>query len=94
MPKNKRALYLDSKFKIKKRKFLVDAALTVGQLMHVVRRHMDVNQHEAVFMFHKNRLMRMGETFDDFSSDGIVTLRLEKENTFGHARKKGATHLG
>ena len=89
VPANKRALYLDSEFKLKKRKFLVDAELTVGQLMQVVRKHMDILPHEAIFWFYKNRLMRMCETFRDFTSEGIVTLRLEKENTFGHPEKRG-----
>ena len=82
VPLNKRALYLDSSFHLKKRRFLVDAGLTVGQLMHVVRKYMEVSPTEAIFMFYKSRLMRMNVTFEDFRSDGIVTLRLEKENTF------------
>ena len=75
---------------LRKRKYLIEAQMTLGQLMYIVRKNMiNVNENEALFLFTKNnKLLRMSCMFcmislDEYNDDGFLVFTLTKENTFG-----------
>ncbi len=75
---------------LSKFKFLTPEDLTVGQLMHVVRKHIEgLSASAALFFFTKhNSIPPMGMTMGNLhkcfaDSDGNVYLDLRTENTFG-----------
>ena len=77
---------------IKKRKFIVDENLTLGQLLFVIRKRCDLNQSEALFIFiiyPENTYTlpilgkTIGEVYGTSSIDGFLRIIISKEETFG-----------
>jgi GABA(A) receptor-associated protein len=77
----------------KKRKFLVPIEFTFGQFVHVVRKHVEVEPHVALFLFTKKRgqistlptiSLTIGEIDEKFrEDDGFLYISYSTENTFG-----------
>lgn len=78
---------------IDRTKFLVPRALTVAQLMYVIRRRIRLGSEKALFLYARcNVMLRatacMSEVYEEFkSADGFLRLTFAGENVFGSARR-------
>ena len=81
-PDGKRPVKIHTRLPLKKRKFLVDSDITVADLLMAIRKFAQIRPEESIFLFHKNRLLRLNELFSDFKP-GVLDLWMEKENVFG-----------
>ncbi|KAI3419250.1 uncharacterized protein J3R85_013240 [Psidium guajava] len=73
---------------IDKRKFLVPADITAGQLVYVVRKRIKLSPEKALFIFVKNTLpptaSLMAAIYEEFKDeDGFLYLTYSGENSFG-----------
>jgi len=73
---------------IDKKKYLVPGDLTVAQFVYVIRKRINVNPEQAIFMFIKNVLppsaALMSEVYDDHKDkDGFLYITYSGEHTFG-----------
>ena len=71
-----------------KHKFLVPSDVTVGQFVYIIRKRINVESNEAIFLFINNILpptaslmSHMYETHKD--EDGFLYVTYNSENTFG-----------
>ena len=81
-------VYVEADTILNKNKFLVPRTMTVGQFTYVVRKRMDLQAHEALFMFVNNVLPPVSADFDTLhrehaNEDGLLYVKYGKENTFG-----------
>lgn len=73
---------------IDKKKYLVPDDLTVGQFSYVIRKRIQVNPEQALFIFVKNVLPAnaalMSDVYSDHKDDdGFLYMTYSGENTFG-----------
>ncbi|XP_030511409.2 autophagy-related protein 8C-like isoform X2 [Rhodamnia argentea] len=73
---------------IDKRKYLVPADITAGQLVYVVRKRIKLSPEKALFIFVKNTLpptaSLMSAIYEEFKDeDGFLYLTYSGENSFG-----------
>jgi hypothetical protein len=75
---------------LKKRKFLVPAAMTVGALSSVIRRYIDVGDYSMMsfHLFAQGRnlptFQNMGEIYRNYQQpDGFLHVGFRMESTFG-----------
>ena len=77
---------------LQKMKYLVPESITVGQLMMVIRKRMELSQEKAIFLFVNgtvlDSLKTIGERYDEYMSthnqqDKYFYIDLYFENTFG-----------
>ncbi|EYU24740.1 hypothetical protein MIMGU_mgv1a018425mg [Erythranthe guttata] len=74
---------------IDKKKYLVPADLTVGQLVYVIRKRIKLSAEKAIFIFVDNVLPPTGaimsSIYDDKKDeDGFLYVTYSGENTFGY----------
>ena len=84
--KNSKDLVLD------KNKYLVPCDLTMSQLMHVIRKRIEFDSEEALFIFvikdDQNHIVSPNQTLDIIQTeyvdeDGFLYFKVSKESTFG-----------
>ncbi|XP_031501945.1 autophagy-related protein 8C-like [Nymphaea colorata] len=73
---------------IDKKKYLVPADLTVGQLVYVIRKRIKLSAEKAIFIFVKNVLPPTGAMMSTIyeehkDEDGFLYMTYSGENTFG-----------
>ena len=73
---------------IKKQKYLVPFDITAGQFMFIIRKRIQLEATEAIFMFIGNKLAQSSELFgtlyeNNKDDDGFLYLTYSGENTFG-----------
>jgi len=53
--------------------------------MYLVRKFIDINSYEALFIFHNGISLQMNKSFHEYetNSDGFIYLFYSIENTFG-----------
>ncbi|CAN6460563.1 unnamed protein product [Victoria cruziana] len=73
---------------IDKKKYLVPADLTVGQLVYVIRKRIKLSPEKAIFIFVKNVLPPTGAVMSTIyeehkDEDGFLYMTYSGENTFG-----------
>ncbi|XP_031482117.1 autophagy-related protein 8C-like [Nymphaea colorata] len=73
---------------IDKKKYLVPADLTVGQLVYVIRKRIKLSPEKAIFIFVKNVLPPTGAMMSAIyeehkDEDGFLYMTYSGENTFG-----------
>ncbi|KAI4365469.1 hypothetical protein MLD38_021453 [Melastoma candidum] len=73
---------------IDKRKYLVPADITVGQLVYVVRKRLKLSHEKAMFIFVKNSLPPTGALMsaiyeENKDEDGFLYMTYSGENSFG-----------
>jgi GABA(A) receptor-associated protein len=73
---------------LKKHKFLAYRTMIFGEFIYVIRKHIKVESHQAIFFFANNVLpptsQYMGEIFDEHRcADGFLHLEYSGENVFG-----------
>lgn len=74
---------------IDKNKFLVPTDITVGQMMHVIRKRLSIGATEAIFLFtEKNTIPMVTQTIgslykESANSDGFLYMSYNTEDTFG-----------
>ncbi|KAI4371139.1 hypothetical protein MLD38_019405 [Melastoma candidum] len=73
---------------IDKRKYLVPADITVGQLVYVVRKRLKLSPEKAMFIFVKNSLPPTGALMsaiyeENKDEDGFLYMTYSGENSFG-----------
>lgn len=74
--------------KLDKSKYLVPNDLTVGQFLMVLRKRIKLNEHEALYIYCHNYLLRPSLLISQVEHshkdvDGFVYFHLRKEATFG-----------
>lgn len=81
--------HIDPKVRLDKSKYLVPVDLTVGQFIYVIRKRININDVEALFMFTATNVIPptsclMGKLHEDFKDeDGFLYLKVGPENVFG-----------
>ena len=74
---------------IGKNKFLVPNDLTVGQMLHVVRKRMKINASQSIFLFTESNTLPMSTATmysvynDHKNEDGFLYMTYNAEDTFG-----------
>jgi len=73
---------------IKKNKFLVPGDISVGYLMHVIRKQITLDSSEAIFLFCNNKMITntamINQIYDENKAiDKFLYLKICKEATFG-----------
>jgi len=70
---------------ISRHKFLLDSNLSCHQFMYLVRKFIDINSYQALFIFHNGISLQMNKSFHEYetNSDGFIYLFYSIENTFG-----------
>lgn len=81
-------VFTDNNIKLDKHKYLVKDDMTVGQFMYVLRKRIDLNEHEATFLFVRNKIVTptdmLNILYKQYKEDcGFLFLYLNKESTFG-----------
>jgi len=72
-----------------KKKYLVPHDLTVGQLLHVIRKRVDISPKEAIFLFTASNTcppstMPLGTVYTEHADpDGFLYMTYNSESTFG-----------
>jgi len=75
--------------KLDKKKYLVPYELTVGQFLFVIRKHMNISQETAIFIFTSNGMLppaseSMQQLYNKYvDEDGFLYLSISSEKTFG-----------
>lgn len=75
---------------IDKNKFLVPDDLTVGQMLHVIRKRLDIDASNAIFLFTENNtipttMLRIGDVYKEHANDdGFLYMTYNTEDTFGY----------
>ena len=75
--------------KIKKHKYMVPRNLTIGQLIYVIKKQVQVSHEQAIFFFIKESIpltsALVGNIFDkEKDDDGFLYIFYSTENTFGY----------
>jgi GABA(A) receptor-associated protein len=70
------------------KKYLVHSDLTVGHLMFVIRKRMQIRPEDAIFLFIGNNIppssYNIGNLYHKYKDkDGFLYMQYSKENTFG-----------
>jgi GABA(A) receptor-associated protein len=78
----------DSLPNIDKNKYLVSHDLTIGQFLYIIRKRLQINNSEALYLFANGHLMNCSTTLNVAylnykDSDGFLYLKYSKESTFG-----------
>lgn len=78
----------NSDFQIDKRKYLVPVTMTMGNYITYLRKRIQIDSSEAMFVLINNILPPISATFDILQAehadgDGFLNIRLQKENAFG-----------
>ena len=74
---------------LEKHKYLVPKTMTMGEFMCIVRRHVNIKSHQAIFVFVNKSIlapnsMTMNEMYETYHSDDkMLYLEYMSENTFG-----------
>lgn len=73
---------------IDKRKYLVPKDLSFSQFLYIVRKRINLNQSEALFLFVNNKLVPSNKSIFDVydkeqDKDGFLYIIYNNENTFG-----------
>lgn len=76
---------------IDRNKFLVPCDQTIGQLIYVLRKRININHNEGIFIFVNNILPGTGDSlqkiYDEHKDiDGYLYLVYSSENTFGNIK--------
>lgn len=85
LEKNRRCQLPD----IEKSKFLVPNDLSVGQMLHVVRKRLKINASQSIFLFTENNTLPMSSITmyalynEHKNDDGFLYLTYNAEDTFG-----------
>jgi len=91
---NRVCLYL-SKYKTstlpesEKKKYLVPQDLTVGQLIHVIRKRIKIDSTDAIFLFTESNIapsttIELGQVYTEHADpDGFLYMTYNTESTFG-----------
>lgn len=72
-----------------KKKYLVPHDLTIGQVMHVIRKRIDISPKEAIFLFTSNNVCpststQIGTVYSEHADhDGFLYMTYNSESTFG-----------
>jgi len=74
--------------KLTKNKLLVPKELTIGQLVYIIKKKIDIKPEEAIFLFINNKLPVVTDRIIDTYSmnkdkDGYLYVTYFNENTFG-----------
>lgn len=79
-----------SNIEIDKKKYLVPNSLTLGQFMHIIRKRINLQEHEAIFCFFgKGETIPpmsalMGDVYEQYKDDCLfLYAKICKEETFG-----------
>ena len=72
-----------------KNKYLVPSDLTIGQFQIVIRKRIEINHEQAIFLFVNNTLPPSSSVISDLyksykDSDGFLYIKYGCENTFGN----------
>lgn len=80
----------DKSIKLQKQKYLVNTDITIGQFMFMLRKRIDLEPQESLYLF-VNKVLppsssQMSLIYDSYKDDvtGMMFMNLCKENTFGH----------
>ena len=74
---------------LERHKYLVPKTMTMGEFMYVVRRNINLNSKQAIFVFVNKSIlaptsMNVGQLYEQYqASDGMLYLEYTGENTFG-----------
>lgn len=72
---------------IRKNKFLVQGTMTMSELLHTLRKYINITEKEAIFLFVNNTLVRMSDLVMDvhqqYNQEGFLKINFAIENTFG-----------
>ena len=83
----KRINYRNDLPNLKKNKFLIQKELTVGQLMHVIRKNLILDSSVALYLSINNKIYptskTLGEIYDLQDNKGFLYIYYVGENTFG-----------
>ncbi len=77
----------DKSLRLAKNKFLAPKNFSFGQIIHVIRKNINVSQTEALFFFVNKSLVPtstlISQIYEEYNQNGILTFLVCKENTFG-----------
>lgn len=74
---------------IDKHKYLVPRDMTLGQFVYVIRKRINLNEAQAIFVFVGNTILpptsaMMGQLYDEHKDDDkLLYIKYSGENTFG-----------
>lgn len=74
---------------LKKCKFLVNTDITIAELLHTIRKYMELKQNESIFLFTENNTIPPSSFTvqslykEHKNEDGFMYLEYSVENTFG-----------
>ena len=73
---------------IDRNKYLVPYDLVIGQLVYIVKKRINIDPTEAIFLFCNNNIITssttVGELYNNYkNSDGFLYIEYTAENTFG-----------
>ena len=72
-----------------RKKYLIEKDMTVGQVMYIIRKRVNINEKKAIFLFVDGSVLppntaHMGELYKDHArDDGMLYLTYRAESTFG-----------
>jgi GABA(A) receptor-associated protein len=72
-----------------RKKYLIEKSMTVGQVMYIIRKRVNINEKKAIFLFVDGNVLPpntavMGELYKEHSrKDGMLYLTYRAESTFG-----------
>jgi len=75
--------------KINRKKFLVPSDLSMGQLMYIIRKRIQLQPYEAIYLFVNNSILiptnqMMSNIYNKYKDDdGFLYITYAGENTFG-----------
>jgi GABA(A) receptor-associated protein len=75
--------------KLDKCKYLVPHSLTVGQFMFIIRKKLNIESSQAIFIFVNDNILpptsrEMGHLYEEYKDeDGLLYMLYATENTFG-----------
>jgi len=75
---------------IDKNKYIVPSNLTVGELLNIIRKKLEINQEVSVCLFINDKIMisnseKIGVLYEEYKNeDLLLTIYYCGENTFGH----------
>ena len=81
---------------MQKEKFLVDKSLTVGHVLYIVRKRVDINSGQGLFLLTDDHTTLASgcplmDTYQKYrAEDGFLYLKYRGENTFGGPAERGS----
>ena len=86
---NRVPIIVDSKIILDKNKFIVPRDMIIAQFMYILRKKLDVNPGEAIFLLCRNNIVMTSDSINTIyerykEEDGFLYLIITKENTFGN----------